>query len=87
MKPRTQDPVAAARALATQLARGVSALDPFYDEALRLLDEHEDDLDPAWGRFLDDVRFLFHEYTAARSPQDKKQIMAKIAERARAMGR
>lgn len=72
-----------ARALIAQLARGAPVLDALHDEALTLLDEHEDALDPAWLAFLEDVRFLFPEITTTRSPKDRQVLVTRLVAAAR----
>jgi hypothetical protein len=80
------DVTARFRELLLQLGRGVRVLDPLFDEALRLLDEHEDELKPEQVAALEDVRFLFSEAIETRDPGDRKRVVARIVARDLAAG-
>lgn len=71
------------RALFRQLATGTPVLDALLDEALELLDEHEDELGDDLRALLEDVRFVVPEIFEARTGPERRAKTNELVARAK----
>lgn len=87
MNERPADKTAMAVDLAARYAAGEAVLEPLFEEALRLLDEDEDDLTEAARAFFDDVRFAYFELSGLMAPRAREQRAWELREHARAFAK
>lgn len=87
MSEQPADKTALAADLAARYAAGEAVLEPLFEEALRLLDEDDDDLSEAARAFFDDVRFAYFELSGLMTPRARDQRTWDLREHARAFAK